>query len=284
MPAKTATTEPLDPNGISTASRLAIAPAYTDIVTGATYVHEDLKQVRAPFEHEAHIPPITTTERFGDVESWANYVLQYGRPAFTLATWTERGLSATLDYHEADGTPGRCKWQAVHPFERSPQWKAWAALADGRPRSQREVLEAFEDLGEDIYDPEAAQLLSIVSAMRATASAEASTELHADGTTRVSYVKNKTVNAGEITLPPTIQISIPVLKGHVEPTGEGKTRPVLYRLAVRIRVSVDDSAHLAIRLSMPGAERALEAVFADRVAAAEEMLGTEYSLLRATAG
>ena len=47
-----------------------------------------------------------------------------------------------------------------------------------------------------------------------------------------------------------------------------------------VRVSVDDQARLAFRLSMPSAERALEAAVADRVEVAKQALGDDFVLLR----
>ena len=132
-------------------------------------------------------------------------------------------------------------------------------------------------------EPTAADLVALVRTLRATSMASADTELRPDGTTRVSYVKNQTVNAGELVLPPTLTIAIPVLKGHAEYDEDGKASPVLYRLVVRLRVSVGDDARLAFRLSLPDAERVLEAVYADRVQAARLALGGDFSILRATA-
>lgn len=253
---------------------------------GSVYVHKDLVQVVEPWAVENHISPVLAGESFGDVESWAAYVTRYGGvdevwPAFL--TWSERGLRAVLDYHGTDQEPGRCQWTADHPFTLSAQMRRWQALANGHAKSQREVLEAFEDLAADIVDPSAADLVTLVRTLRATSMANAETELRPDGTTRVAYTKNQTVNAGELLLPPSLTIAVPVLKGHTEAGDDLKLKPVLYRLVVRIRVSVDDSARLAFRLSMPDAERTLEAVYADRVQAAREALGPDYTVYRATA-
>lgn len=239
-----------------------------------------------PWAVENHIGPAKVSESFGDVESWAEYVRQYGEhegdfPAFV--TWSEKGLRAVLDYHSVAQEPNRCQWVAEHPFTLSPVWRKWAALANGNPRSQREVLEAFEDLGADIVEPAAADLVALVRTLRATTMASADTELRPDGTTRVSYVKNQTVQAGELVLPPTLTIAVQVLKGHTTPDGDGRQSAVLYRLTVRMRVSVGDDARLAFRLTLPDADRVLEAVYADRVEAARVALGSDFSVLRATA-
>lgn len=275
-------TDPIDVAGTHTAPRLSIAPSYTDPVTKQTYVHQDLLATDADWQVENHIPPINRTERFGDVDGWVAYVQQFSddnRPPFL--TWSERGLQAVLDYHVSEDQPGRCQWLAVHDFTRSHAWNVWSLLANGRPRSQREVLELLEDNQADIVDPAPAQLLAVLRTLRATASATADTELLADGSTKVVWQKQTGVKSAELDLPSEFRIAIPVLKGHQAPNEQGKLAPVVYSLAVRIRASVDDQAKLALRLSMPDAERVLEAVFADRVSAAAELLGPEMALYRA---
>lgn len=276
------TTQPMDPNGMHTASRLAVAATWQDPVTKALYVHGDLVKVQEAWEQEAHIGPMSVTERFGDVESWVAYVERFGGDDVSAAkpflTWNSRGLRASLDYATPGGVAGRCQWTALHPFEPSAQWRAWMALADGQAVGQRPAIERLEDLAADILEPSPADLANLLRALRAAVSAKADTELRSDGTTSVAFTKDTSVKGGgSVELPPMFTIAIPVLKGHVD--GDG--RPVLYRLEVRLRVSVDDSAHLALRFTVPMAERTLEDVYADRVREASELLGESLRLLRA---
>lgn len=272
MAPKPTNTDPINEYAPQTAPRLTIAPAYT-APDGSVYVHQDLARVTEAWAVEGHIAPINRTEKFGDVESWAAYVSEFGgKGENVLLTWSERGLHAVMDYHHTDGTPARCTWVATHPFEHTPQWRAWRALADGRARSQKDALESLEDLAEDIVEPEAAAVVGILRSLRATVNATADTELRADGTTSVNFSRNSTVNAGKLELPPTIAIAVPVLKGH----------EVRDKATVRMRVSVDDQAKLTIRFSMPDADRVLERVYADRVKKAAELVGDAHTLLRST--
>ena len=274
------TTEPIDYTAPSTAPRLAIAPYYRDPVSGAVYVHRDLDQREKPWEAEAHIGPINTMERFGDVESWVGYVQRFaGTDEWPpLLTWNKHGFTAILDYHSNSEDAGRCQWQAACPFVLSPEWRAWMALANGQPLSQRQAVEKLEDLAADIIDPTPADLVPILRNLRATVNATANTELRPDGTTSVAFTQDKTLKAaGNVDLPAQFKIAVRALTGHVDAAG----KPVLYGLDVRVRVSVDDAAKLAFRFAIPGAERVLEAVYADRVAAAKALLGDGFSLLRA---
>lgn len=284
------TTLPIENTDDTTAPAVLIAATYKDPTTGALYVHQDLRLARADWEEEGHIPPAKSTERFGDVESWVQYVQRFAETAEEdgetarepLLTWNTSGLRAVLDYHQGFGDAGRCQWQAFHPFLPSAQWQAWMKLANGAAIGQKSTVEALEDLAEDIREPAPADLAALLRSLRASVNAKADTELRPDGTSSVAFSKDAQVRsgsgaaAGEVTLPAQIAIAIPVLKGHVDQSGAA----VLYRVAVRLRVSVDDQAHLAFRLSIPNAERVLETALLDRVAAAKQLLGESLPLLR----
>jgi hypothetical protein len=277
-----ATTLPTDHTLEPTAPAVIIAPYYKDPQTGALYVHGDLKAAADPWAAEDHIGPARVDERFGDVESWANYVLRFGgvAPYLPFLTWNARGFRAVLDYHTSEG-PNRAQWVAAHPFEWSREWRKWTQLASGAALAQRALVENIEDLGEDIVEPGAADLAQLLRSLRATVNASASAEIRADGSTSVSYQQDKAVKSGTsnvgVELPPTFVIAIPVLKGHMN--GEG--RPVRYKLTVRVRASVDDNAHLSFRLSIPNADAVVESVYADRVQTAAGLLPDEFEILRA---
>lgn len=254
---------------------VVVEATYKDEETGALYVHTDLVQTQQAWAEEAHIPPPKADERFGDVESWAKYVTQYIGPAPDLPpflTWNSAGLRAVLDYHEHLGQAGRCQWVASHPFQKSPEWEHWRELVAQSPLAHRKAVERIEDLAEDITDPMAAELMNLLRNLRSTVNATAQTELLPDGTTRVGFTQDKAVRGvSDMALPPEFTIAIPILKGH----------DVRYKLAVRLRASVDNDAHLTLRFSIPTAERALEAVYLDQITAAKALLGDGFPLLRA---
>lgn len=254
-----------------------IAPAWKDSQTGALYVHRDLVRVQDAWAEEGHIGPMKVTKNFGDVRSFVQYVQQYGG-ASSLLTWNAHGLVAILDHAESPTTPGRNTWLACHPFIASIQWRAWSGFANGEARGQRAAVERLEDLSEDIVEPETGVLMALLRTLRSTVNAKAEAEFRSDGTTSVSFSKDATVrSAGAATLPAAFTIAIPALKGHTD----DQERPVLYRLQVRVRVSIDDNARLSFRFTLPSAERVLEDVYADRVRVATALLGASFRLLRA---
>lgn len=251
--------------------------------TGALWVHKDLVKVRDDWAIEDHVGPHKANESFGDVESWASYVKRFGTDEdeanAPLITWNSSGLHAVLDYHTFTNA-GRLQWTAHFPFVHSPEWKAWMAIATGHAISHKTAIEFLEDHAPDIQDPPEADLTSLLRALRASVQSVANTELKPDGTTNVFFEQNKSLRSaqgGTAELPHEFTIAIPVLKGHVDSAG----KPVLYQLKVRLRASVDSDAHLALRLSIPNAERALESVYADQVAEAKRLLGEQFDVLRA---
>lgn len=253
-------------------------------------------------EHtEQHIGPAKASVSLGDVVSWAAYILRYAddERRRLLLTWNELGLRAVLDYHQTLDTAGRGQWTATHPFITSTQWNDWGRFADGKTAwSQQQTVNTLDKLADDIVDPVASEVLDIIRALQVTSKLEAKSVLREDGSSEISWSQDNTVK-GKKAIPSEITISIPVLKGHVsdadrtikakDDKGQEVERvipagtPVKYGLPVKIRPSVDDGK-VSFRFLMPTAERVLEAVYADRVAAAKALLGDlGGSLYRATA-
>lgn len=250
---------------------------------GSVWVHGDLNKAVEAWAVEEHIPPIEAVEHFGDVESWAAYFKRFASSSdeagYHLLTWSPTGLRAVLDYHGAEDTPGRCQWQAIHTFRATPQLEAWKGIVQASPVKQKQLVEFLEDHLEDIRAPDSSALLNILRTLRVTANVTAESVIGPSGATSVSFAREARMESLEV--PPSIEIAIPILRGHTEYDDEGNIKPVLYGLPVRLRVSTDDAQHLTFRLALPTLERVLEDVYADRVDAAKEALGSGYTLLRA---
>ena len=237
---------------------------------------------------ERHIKPTVESVALGDVAAWTEYVKRFAKATDAgriLLTWNDKGLRSVLDYHTDLATPGRAQWTATHPFEKTDAWTRWEALANGDTRwTQEEAVKRLDRASEDIVDPDAATVLGIIRTLRSTVRMSADSELREDGSSLVSFTKNSTITSttpSKVPIPSEIEIAIPALKGHTHEQ-DGKVVPVLYRLTVKVRPSVDDATHtLGFRFFMPTAERVLEDAYADRVARARELLGEGYTLLRA---
>lgn len=257
------------------ADHIIIQPS-VKLQNGAVYIHKDLVQVAEPWADEGHIGPIEESYAFGDIASLAAYVKKYhGREP--LITWNNQGIEATLDYHYIDEEenliPNNATWHARYPFVETPQWKAWRNFATGHGWAQAKAVEFLEDHAEDIVEPEQSVLLTLLRNLRGSANATASTELRPDGTASVNFSSDRRVagSPGSVELPAEITIAIPVIKGHQD----------IFKLVLRLRVSVDANAHLELRFSMPQAEVVLEQVYDELVARAREELGEGFTVLRA---
>ena len=235
-------------------------------------------QIVRPWAVESHIGPIKSSEKLGDIDSWVRYVVKYGEADTALLTWSDKGLRAVLDYHTDLREPGRCAWVAEHPFLRTRQWDAWQALVSRGALSQKALIEALEDHRDDVVEPKAADLVTLLRALRANVNVAAESEMLPNGNTALSYSRQTTTS---VELPQAITIGIPVLKGHTTPDENGIEGPVRYAIDVLVRVDVLDGGKLSFRLAWPGAERALELAVADRVRKAEEDLPADFLLLRA---
>jgi hypothetical protein len=253
------------------APHLIVEAFYKDPETGATFVHKDLVKVQDAWAEEVHIGPTEAVEHFGDVESWASYTKKHAT-ADSLFTWNTQGLKTVLDY------PDRNDWIADMPFRLTPEMQAWAGIADGRAIPHAKVVEFLDDHAQDIFEPDASSLLTLLRALRASVNTAADVELRADGTSGVKFTKDTKVGgAGSVDLPAEITIAVPVLRGHLDDQGQ----IVRYKLVLKLRASVGDDARLGLRFVMPLMERVLEQVYAERVASAKEQLGDGYTILRA---
>lgn len=261
----------------ASAPHMVLAPYYRDPVNGAVYVHKDLIQVVAPGEDETHaaiLKPVAAAEAFGDVESWAAYVLRFGDPAQAFLTWNTSGLRAVLDYHDEEREPGRCQWQATHKFVQSPALLEWVKLAGGQ-WTQKQVVEKFEDMADTIIAPSAADITGILSMLRSHVNTQATVTLKPDGGSKMEFSKDAGIKgAGD--LPATITVRVPVLVGHVDSDG----RAVTYDLTVRMRLTPTEQG-VMFRFAVQNLEATLEDAYADRVAAARVALGDGYPILRA---
>ena len=259
---------------LPTNDKPTVPASYVHKENGAVYVHHDLWEAIKPWETEAHVGPVVADEQFGDVASWCQYTQHYAAENRLLLTWNSGGLRAVLDYHGGGEQPGRCQWTAMHVFKRAPEWDALLNLAQ-QSVGHKAAIEKLEDLGEYIVAPAPADLMLLLRNLRATLNATAETEIRPDGTTEVSFTQNTKVLARGVALPTIIKFLIPVLAGNAQ----------RYEIDVRVRASVGDGAHLELRFSLVNAQRTLETVIAEQVAAARAALGdTLGSLLLRAAG
>lgn len=258
-----------------TAPIVNIPAAVTDSKTGTWAVHKDLVTVIKPYEFEDHVGPPKAQEKFGDVQSWADFIKRFSAaPDFPpFLTWSNKELRAVLDFHTSaapDGA-GHCQFTASMAFSYSREWVAWNGLADGHGRTHQVMIEFLEDHGDDIENPVAGDLMNLLRSLKILSNKSLDIERREDGTQAISLVGDQKISSkqGPVGLPAIITINIPVFKGHKNAQGE----PAKFRLRVRLRASVSNEGVPAFRFAIDNADATLEFVLADRVAAAQELLG-----------
>lgn len=265
----------------SAPAHFVLAPYVHDEESGGLWTLPQYQQVIAPFtledrkeKRDAEPKPASGTIPLGDVESFAEYVKRYGKPETAFLYWNNAGLSAVLDYHGTDGIAGRCQWRVEHKFAQAPQLLKWVQFVGGR-RTQKEVIEFFEDMAETVVSPSAADLAAVLSTLRSNVTSSAEVTLKPDGGSKIEFKKDSQIRAqGE--LPPIIAIQVPVLAGHLDANGH----EMVYGLTVRLRPSPTDNG-VVFSFSIPNLQATLEDAYADKVATAREALGETYSILRA---
>lgn len=261
---------------------------------GSVWVHEDYQMAVEPWAVEAHkenhLKPISGRAAFGDIESWAAYVKRYVTVDSTsyLITTDNAGFGAILDYHDESGVPGPCQWQAEYKYVWHESWVRWMrAVQTNGGITQQQLVELIDDQADDIKDPDQASLLALISKLRVTVNRQAQSELNADGTTKVSYSQDEQLrgDSTHATIPQKITLSLPIVKGDKDvitnESGEDVLAPVVWKVEVRIRVSVQNDCSLRFRLSIPKLDATLEKMRERMVMRAQEELGASYLILRA---
>lgn len=254
---------------------VVVSPFYKDPQTGELFLHRDLFRAREAWEEEAHIGPVKAAERFGDFEGFAAYVKRYGKPETTFVRWNKSGVTATLDYHTA-AAPNRSQWLAIYPFVATPAWDAWSKFADGHPVSQAPAVSFLEDRAVDVMTPAPVQLLPLLRNLKAYSNANAETEYRENGTAKITFNKDQGVRGADVELPTELEIGIPIYKGH----------PDILKLTVRVRVTVDDTARLAFRFTIPRVEEIIDTLREELVDKVDMALNgdtdaPDYPILRA---
>ena len=259
--------------------RVIVSPMYKDPVTGALFVHRDLEPVSEPYEEELHLFPVDEAVQVGDAQSLSRYVSRYGSPATTFATYSAGGLRAVLDYHTRD-EPGRAQWSVVYQFNYAPQFERWhQALAQVDGIGHQAFVELLEDGMEAIVEPEAAEIMDIVRALRVTSKSTGDTEIRSDGTTAIAFHADTQIRgskSGEVALPSYVTIRVPVLKGSDVDS--------VVTLNIRMRASVDAMNRLSFRLSAPDLEEVLSGIYKGVVQRAQSELSDEFEDFEILAG
>lgn len=166
-------------------------------------------------------------------ESFCDYILRFGLPkdAVVFADETKAEYRAVLDYHrttEPRGATvrGTCDHQVRYTCPLSPEWQTWTA-ASGKMVAQADFAKFLEDNLPDIVQPAAADMLKIALTLQVKKDANYASDLRLDnGQTQFRYEETirGTTKAGDLTIPETFIISVPVFLGEARVTVTARLR------------------------------------------------------------
>lgn len=284
------------PTDVTNKLALTLEPSVEDEATGALWVHKDYIKAREAWAAEQHQGLPHMDLKLGDVESWVSYVHNHGRPSQALLTWSAHGLHAILDHWQIQGAPDDGEsfiphddYCVSHDFKLDQSFVQWSNVAGGAPVAHQTMIEFLENHFEEVLSPPATELIDLLRGLRGNYKAMGDVTLNPDGTSKVTFSKENGVQGaggGEINLPTTFEVLLPVLQGWNEVetnVDEGKVEGALvrYKFVVRLRVNVGTDGHIQFRLQMPQRERVLAQVYGEIVGLVKGQLGPDYKLLRA---
>lgn len=169
---------------------------------------------------------------FRDTASLVGYVNRFADPTIAVLTSsaTARTITATLDHHKTDGTPGWAAWTPSFAAQFDARFDAWRQI-NGRPLSQIKAGQFLEERAVDVIEPDAATIMDMVMQFDALKKVtfKQSTRLH-DGQRQFQYIEENEAR-GAVTLPEKIKLRLPIFDG-MEPDV----------FMVRLRFRIDDGS------------------------------------------
>lgn len=179
-------------------------------------------------------PPVRTKQTIELLteEDYIAYVKAYSTELENSANFADPNktcFSTVFDYHDFDGRRGTKDHVAVYNCPLSPEWVTWRTF-NGNLRTQEEFARFIEENLADISKPEPATLLEVALKLQVKKGVQFVSEMRLqDGQHQFRYdetIRGTTSN-GEIKIPDTFQLLIPVFLGSKPITVQARLR---YRL------------------------------------------------------
>lgn len=157
---------------------------------------------------------IKGTPSFHDAGSFILYFNTFGAYGRIYASLETRTFIAVLNDHTAVDEPNWRDFTATYALKHSKEWQEWI----GRNRQDFAGNDAFavwlEDNAPDMVEPSAAAMMDIAVNMRVSQIQGFSKAVRlSDGNVRFTYSNDVSGSAGDLTIPETFTISIPVFEG-----------------------------------------------------------------------
>jgi len=176
----------------------------------------------------------------------------------TIVDLEHARYTAIFDYHDMDGldpVPAWCQHRAVYQCPQTPEWKLWLSH-NGKAMTQTEFALFIEQNVDDIRTPPGAQMLEIVTTLKAKTKVEFSKAIRlADGNNELTYnevIDGKAGASGQLRIPEEITLGIVPFQG-----GEA------YAVQAKFRYRIDGSGGLQLGVVLDRPEDVLRSAFGD---------------------
>lgn len=199
------------------------------VAAPSTYRTYDLRMLAAAPTRRAERVQLST------LGSFTEYVKRRNRPDETCVFVGDKCVQAVFDFCKTEGGPA---WQtdiALFSMKHSVEWMAWRAF-DRKFVSQRAFLEFLEDNLDTIIEPNGTDFYKLAEQFHALKSVEYVSG-YRTGSGETCLVYNETLKGGqhELTLPSSIMLEVPVIRGAEDIT--------TYNIKARIKFHIDKETH-----------------------------------------
>jgi uncharacterized protein YfdQ (DUF2303 family) len=226
-------------------------------------------------EIEKHLPAPKAIKRAvdaHDLRGLIDYVNKFQTPATQFYSGPAEApfLLARIDDHRT-GEPSHIHHTARFDCPRSAEWATWTQ-ADKKAAEQRDFADFLERNLRDIDQPSGADMLKMVSNFRDASTADfQSTVNRTNGRVQFQYVQ-KDQTAGQVTLPETFRIAIPVFEGMTEPHEDGKHYAIRYPITARLRWRIREQT-LTLWYELDRADVVFRIAFDDLIERVQQQTG-----------
>lgn len=180
--------------------------------------------------------------------SFRDYVRKF-KDERTVIFAMESGFLSVIDWHEPDVTSvGKQRGAQVVEFAlaKDPDYARWLQ-SDGRWMPQLDFADLLEDMAHTVIEPSAATMLEIAQSLQAKPQVDwKSHQRLQDGSAQLLYTE--TVNAaagrnGELEIPASFQIELPLIEGGVSQQMMARLRFRLKEGVITFRYALDRQEH-----------------------------------------
>lgn len=260
------------PGAIDRIAELAREAGVPFDINGTPYVLvPDGSELVATPEHRAHPERIKQVISLHTPASLIAYWKAFAETESVLVFDLDRAqYTAVFDYHSDAEYPGWCEHRAVYQCPQTPEWQLWKERS-GKPMTQTEFAYFIEQNVDDIRTPPGAQMLEIVTTLKAKTKVEFKQAIRlTDGNNEFTFnevIDGKAGASGQLRIPEEITLGIVPFQG-----GEA------YAVQAKFRYRID-GGQLRMWYDLMRPHKVQEAALADITAQIREGMGETGLLL-----